>query len=307
VAADATSTAPEGPPRRGTFRASSALAWRRPRGKAIGQLGLPLAAFLFFYVAALVALLASAFWSQDELTGEIQHDWGLDSFRILWEDPTYRTIVLRTVGIASAVTLTCIVLAFPYALFLVRVASPRVRVLLLVATVIPLWVSYLVRVYSWRLILNPEGALNWALTGLGLPGQNILYTNWAMWLVYSYIWLPFMVLPIYAVLERVPGSYLEASADLGAKSLTTLRRVVFPLAVPGIAAGSIFTFSLTLGDYIAPGLVGGPGSQLIGNVVFANVGIANNVPFAAAFATVPLAIMAVYLLIMRRLGAFENL
>ena len=307
MAADATSTAPEGPPRRGALRASSALAWRRPRGKALGQLGLPLAAFLFFYVAALVALLASAFWSQDELTGEIQHDWGLDHFRILWEDPTYRTIVLRTVGIASAVTLTCIVLAFPYALFLVRVASPRVRVLLLVATVIPLWVSYLVRVYSWRLILNPEGALNWALTGLGLPGQNILYTNWAMWLVYSYIWLPFMVLPIYAALERVPGSYLEASADLGAKSLTTLRRVVFPLAVPGIAAGSIFTFSLTLGDYIAPGLVGGPGSQLIGNVVFANVGIANNVPFAAAFATIPLAIMAVYLLIMRRLGAFENL
>ena len=307
MAADATSSAPEGHPRRGALRASSALAWRRPRGKALGQLGLPLAAFLFFYVAALVALLASAFWSQDELTGEIVRTWSFDNFRTLWDDPTYRRIVFRTVGIASAVTLTCIVLAFPYALFLVRVASPRVRVLLLVATVIPLWVSYLVRVYSWRLILNPEGALNWALTGLGLPGQNILYTNWAMWLVYSYIWLPFMVLPIYAALERVPGSYLEASADLGANSLTTLRRVVLPLAVPGIAAGSIFTFSLTLGDYIAPGLVGGPGSQLIGNVVFANVGIANNVPFAAAFATVPLAIMAVYLLIMRRLGAFENL
>ena len=307
MAADATSTAPESPPRRGALRASSALAWRRPSGKAIGQLGLPLTAFFFVYVAALVALLASAFWSQDELTGEIHHDWGLDSFRILWEDPTYRRIVLRTVGIASAVTLTCIVLALPYALFLVRVASPRVRVLLLVAAVIPLWVSYLVRVYSWRLILNPEGALNWALTGLGLPAQKILYTNWAMWLVYSYIWLPFMVLPIYAALERVPGSYLEASADLGAKSLTTIRRVIFPLAIPGIAAGSIFTFSLTLGDYIAPGLVGGPGSQLIGNVVFANVGIANNVPFAAAFATVPLAIMAVYLLLMRRLGAFENL
>ena len=307
MAADATSTAPEGPPRQGVLRASSALAWRRPRGKALGQLGLPLAAFLFFYVAALVALLASAFWSQDELSGAIHHEWGLDNFRTLWDDPTYRRIVLRTVGIASAVTLTCIVLAFPYALFLVRVAGPRLRVLLLVATVIPLWVSYLVRVYSWRLLLNPEGALNWALTGIGLPGQNILYTNWAMWLVYSYIWLPFMVLPVYASLERVPSSYLEASADLGAKGLTTLRRVVVPLAVPGIAAGSIFTFSLTLGDYIAPGLVGGPGSQLIGNVVFANVGIANNVPFAAAFATVPLAIMAVYLLIMRRLGAFENL
>jgi putative spermidine/putrescine transport system permease protein len=306
VAADATSL-PEGPPRKGALRASSAVAWRWPGAKAVGQLGLPLAAFLLVYVAALVALLVSSFWGVDEFTSEVVHTWSLDNYRILWDDPTYRRIVLRTVGIATAVTLTCIVIAFPYALFLVRVAGPRLRVLLLVATVIPLWVSYLVRVYSWRLILNPEGALNWALTGLGLPGQNILYTNWAMWLVYSYIWLPFMVLPIYAALERVPGSYLEASADLGAKSLTTLRRVVFPLAIPGIAAGSIFTFSLTLGDYIAPGLVGGPGSQLIGNVVFSNVGIANNVPFAAAFATVPLAIMIVYIAIMRRLGAFENL
>ena len=306
MAADATTTS-EGLRRKGALRASSAVAWRWPGAKAVGQLGLPLAAFLLVYVAALVALLVSSFWSVDEFTSEVVHTWSLDNYRILWDDPTYRRIVLRTVGIATAVTLTCIVIAFPYALFLVRVAGPRLRVLLLVATVIPLWVSYLVRVYSWRLILNPEGALNWALTGLGLPGQNILYTNWAMWLVYSYIWLPFMVLPIYAALERVPGSYLEASADLGAKSLTTLRRVVFPLAIPGIAAGSIFTFSLTLGDYIAPGLVGGPGSQLIGNVVFSNVGIANNVPFAAAFATVPLAIMIVYIAIMRRLGAFENL
>jgi putative spermidine/putrescine transport system permease protein len=307
VAADATTQATEGPPRRGALRASSALAWRRPGGKAALELGLPLAAFLLVYVAALVALLVSAFWTVDEFTSEVVRNWTFDNFRTLWEDPTYRRIVLRTVGIALAVTGTCIVIAFPYALFLLHVANQRLRVLLLVATVVPLWVSYLVRVYSWRLILNPEGALNWALTGLGLPAQNILYTNWAMWLVYSYIWLPFMVLPVYAALERVPSSYLEASADLGAKTFTTLRRVVFPLAIPGIAAGSIFTFSLTLGDYIAPGLVGGPGSQLIGNVVFANVGIANNTPFAAAFATVPLAIMAVYLLLMRRLGAFENL
>ena len=173
------------------------------------------------------------------------------------------TIVLRTVGIASAVTLTCIVLAFPYALFLVRVASPRVRVAAARRHRLPLWVSYLVRVYSWRLILNPEGALNWALTGLGLPGQNILYTNWAMWLVYSYIWLPFMVLPIYARSSgfrarprglRRPRREEPDDAPPGRPSA---RR-------PGIAAGSIFTFSLTLGDYIAPGLVGGPGSQLIG-------------------------------------------
>jgi putative spermidine/putrescine transport system permease protein len=285
----------------------STLAWRRPWAKCLGQLGLPLAAFLFVYVAALVALLVSGFWRVDDFTSEVVRDWGFGNFKTLWEDPTYRTITLRTLGIASAVTATCIVLAFPYAYFLARVASPRLRVILLVATVLPLWVSYLVRVYSWRLILNPEGALNWALEGIGLPTQSILYTNWAMWLVYSYIWLPFMVLPVYAVLERIPSSYLEASADLGGTALTTLRRVVLPLAVPGIAAGSIFTFSLTLGDYIAPGLVGGPSSQLIGNVVFANVGIANNVPFAAAFAMVPLAIMAVYLAIMKRLGAFESL
>ena len=208
---------------------------------------------------------------------------------------------------ATAVTVTCMLLAFPYAYFLVRVAGPRLRVILLVATVLPLWVSYLVRVYSWRLILNPDGALNWALDLVGLPDLNIAYTNWAMWVVFTYIWLPFMVLPVYAALERVPQSYLEASADLGAHGPTTLRRVIFPLAVPGLAAGSIFTFSLTLGDYIAPSLVGGPGSSLIGTVVFENLGLANNAPFAAAFATVPLAIMAVYLVIMKRLGAFESL
>jgi putative spermidine/putrescine transport system permease protein len=297
----------EGAPAGGALHTLSRLAWRRPWVKALGQLGPPLAAFILVYVIALVVLLVSGFWGIDEFTSEIVRDWGFGNFRTLWDDSTYRTIVVRTVGIAAAVTATCIVLAFPYALFLVRIAGPRLRVILLVATVLPLWVSYLVRVYSWRLLLNPDGAVNWVLEGVGIPGQDILYTNWAMWVVYSYIWFPFMVLPVYAALERVPGSYLEASADLGARAWTTLRRVVFPLAIPGIAAGSIFTFSLTLGDYIAPGLVGGPSSQLIGNVIFANVGVANNVPFAAAFATVPLAIMALYLLLMRRLGAFQNL
>src|SRR4029079_4809829 len=202
---------------------------------------------------------------------------------------------------------TCMLLAFPYAYFLVRVAGPRLRVILLVATVLPLWVSYLVRVYSWRLILNPDGALNWALNLVGLPDLNIAYTNWAMWVVFTYIWFPFMVLPVYAALERVPQSYLEASADLGAHGPTTLRRVILPLAVPRLAAGAIFTLSWTLGDYIAPSLVGGPGSSLIGTVVFENLGLANNAPFAAAFATVPLAIMAVYLLVMKPLRAVESL
>jgi putative spermidine/putrescine transport system permease protein len=294
-------------PRRGALRHLSRLAWRRPWVKALTQVSPPVLAFLVIYVAALAALFVSAFWSVDPFTSEIVRSWSLDNFRTLWDDPTYRTIAFRTIGIAAAVTVTCAVLAFPFAYFLVRVASPRIRVVILVLTLLPLWVSYLVRVYSWRLILNENGALNWMFGKLGLPDQHIAFTNWAMWLVYTYIWFPFMVLPVYAALERVPYSYVEASADLGGRGLTTLRRVILPLAVPGIAAGSIFTFSLTLGDYIAPTLVGGPSSQLIGNVVFANVGVANNVPFAAAFATVPLAIMAVYLMVMKRLGAFENL
>jgi putative spermidine/putrescine transport system permease protein len=292
--------------RGGVLRSLSRLSWRRPGLKTFGQISAPVAAFLFVYVAALLALLIQGFWTTDSFTGKVVHSWNLDNFREIANAP-YPTIILRTLGIASAVTVTCMLLAFPYAYFLVRIASRRLRIALLVATVLPLWVSYLVRVYSWRLILNPDGALNYFLNRLGLPDQNIAYTNWAMWLVFTYIWFPFMVLPVYAALERVPNSFLEASADLGASGFTTLRRVILPLAVPGLAAGSIFTFSLTLGDYIAPSLVGGPGSSLIGTVVYDNLGLANNAPFAAAFAMVPLGIMAVYLVIMKRLGAFESL
>jgi putative spermidine/putrescine transport system permease protein len=284
----------EGSRRGGALRSLSRFSWRRPGLKTFGQISLPVAAFIFVYVAALVALLIQSFWTTDSFTGQVIHSWNLDNFRAIGQDP-YPTIIRRTLFMASAVTVTCMLLAFPYAYFLVRIAGRRLRIALLVATVLPLWVSYLVRVYSWRLILNPDGAL------------NIAYTNWAMWIVFTYIWFPFMVLPVYAALERVPYSLIEASADLGGRGFTTLRRVILPLAVPGLAAGSIFTFSLTLGDYIAPSLVGGPGSSLIGTVVFESLGLANNAPFAAAFAMVPLGIMAAYLLLMKRLGAFESL
>ena len=295
----------EGPPLRGALRSLSRLAWRRPWLKAIGQLLPPLGAFVVVYVAALVALLITGFWTTDEFTNEVVRVWNLGNFHDLIHTPAWRTVTLRTVAIASAVTVTCAVLAVPYAYFMVRIASPRVRVALLVASTLPLWVSYLVRVYSWRLILNPDGALNWTFAKLGLPQQNILYSNTALWLVFTYIWFPFMVLPVYSALERVPGSYLEASADLGGRALTTFRRIVLPLALPGIAAGSIFTFSLTLGDYIAPSLVGGTNSQLIGSTIYSNFQL--NLPFAAAFSTVPLIIMAAYVTLMKRLGAFENL
>ena len=169
------------------------------------------------------------------------------------------------------------------------------------------WTSYLVRVYAWRLILAKDGILNWTLDKIGLGSVNVAYSNTAMWIVFSYIWLPFMILPIWAAIERVPDSYLEASADLGARGWRTFRSVLWPLAMPGVVAGSIFTFSLTLGDFITPTLVGGAGSDFIGNVVYRNVGVASNVPFAAAFAVVPVIVMGIYLFVARRLGAFEAL
>jgi putative spermidine/putrescine transport system permease protein len=208
---------------------------------------------------------------------------------------------------AALVTITDAVLAFPFAYFMARVASRRVQTILFALVLLPLWASYLARVYSWILILNHNGLLNWSLQSIGLPRADIGYTNTAMWIVFSYIWLPFMIIPVYAALERVPESLLEAAADLGARRWRAIRDIVLPLALPGVAAGSIFTFSLTLGDYITPILVGGAGSSFIGNVVYSNVGIANNIPFAAALATIPVAIMAVYLLIAQRLGAFEAL
>ena len=199
------------------------------------------------------------------------------------------------------------VLAFPVAYYMARVASRGARATLFVLVLLPLWSSYLLRVYAWRLILDHDGLLNWTLGKVGLPAANIAYTNVAVWLVFTYIWLPFMIIPVYAALERIPRSTLEASADLGARGPRTFRSVTLPLALPGLVAGSIFTFALTLGDYVTPTLVGGAGSQFIGNVVYASVGVSNNVPFAAAYATVPLAVMAVYLLIAKRLGAFEAL
>jgi putative spermidine/putrescine transport system permease protein len=178
--------------------------------------------------------------------------------------------------------------------------------LLFVLVLLPLWSSYLVRIYAWRLILSADGVLNWVLGGVGLH-LGIAYTNWAMWIVFSYVWLPFMVLPVYAALERIPDSYLEASGDLGAGGWRTFRSVILPLALPGVVAGSIFTFSLTLGDYVTPLLVGGADSSFIGNIVYENIGINANVPFAAAFATIPVMVMGVYLVVARRLGAFEAL
>ncbi len=293
--------------RTGARRRFGGALWRRPWLKGLSLLALPVLAFLIVYIAALVALFVSSLWTVDPFTSELIHHWTLDNFRTLVDDPTYRTVALRTIKIAAAVTVTDALIAFPFAYFMARVASRRTRAFLFVLVLLPLWASYLARVYAWRLILNNDGLLNWSLHKLGLPSANIAYSNTAVWLVFSYIWLPFMILPVYAALERIPHSYIEASRDLGAKGSRTLRSVILPLALPGIIAGSIFTFALTLGDYITPILVGGASSQFIGNVVYDSAIGSSDLPFAAAFAVVPLVVMGVYLVLARRLGAFEAL
>jgi putative spermidine/putrescine transport system permease protein len=289
--------------RRSAGRRLADLLHGRPRLQLGLLLSGPIAWLVVAYLGSLLVLFIAAFWRLDTFTGQVVHEYGTGNFELLAENDVYRSIVFRTVGIAAAVTVTDAILAFPIAFYMAKVATPRVRGLLVVAVLMPLWSSYLVKVYAWRTILNEEGILNWALDPFGLRGPG--FGNVATWLVFSYLWLPYMILPIYAGLERIPNSLLDASSDLGASAAATFRRVILPMAFPAVVAGSIFTFSLTLGDYITPTLVSS--TQFIGNVVYSNVGVANNLPLAAAFATVPVGVMIAYLLVARRLGAFENL
>jgi putative spermidine/putrescine transport system permease protein len=306
LAADAGALEAGPPIRRARLRLSGVL-WRRPWLKALALLTPPLAAFLVVYIGAVASLFVSSFWTINSFTATVEHTWTLANYRLIFSGAQpYLHVAALTLEIAAAVTVTDAILAFPLAFFMARMANRRTRALLFVMVLLPLWSSYLVRIYAWQTILAHGGAINWALNKVGLPDQNLAYTNWAMWIVFSYVWLPFMVLPVYAGLERIPDSYLEASADLGARGLKTFRSVILPLALPGLVAGSIFTFALTLGDYITPALVGGPSSQFIGNVVYSFVGEANT-PFAASFAAIPLLVMGIYLVLARRLGAFEAL
>ena len=267
----------------------------------------PLAWFLIFYLASLVVLLITGFWRINAFTTNIERVWNLDNFKEIFGNPTYRGIMIRTILMASGVTIVDAIVAFPFAYYMARVASPTLRTWLFVMALLPLWASYLGRVYAWLLIFTHDGILNWTLGKLGLGPIGLAYTNRAVFIVFCYIWLPFMVIPVYAALERIPESLIEASSDLGGKAWRTTRDVILPLALPGVVAGSIFTFSLTLGDFVNPILIGGAGSSMIGKVIEENVGVAGNVPFAAAFAMVPIAVMALYLLGAKRLGAFEAL
>jgi putative spermidine/putrescine transport system permease protein len=282
-------------------RRLSTFFYRHPRLGLAALLSLPVAWMVIVYLGSLVVLLLSAFWDTDPFTAEVVREFTLDNVRDLFERDVYRDVTVRTVTMAMLVTAADAVLAFPIAYYMARIASPRTRALLVVAILMPLWANYLVKAYSWRTMLSDGGVVNWALEPFGLSFDG--YSTVGLWLTFTYLWLPFMILPVYAGLERIPSSLLEASSDLGGRAVTTFTRVVLPLAFPAVVAGSIFTFSLTLGDYIAPGLI--TSEQFIGTVIYQRRG--ENLPVAAAFALVPIAIMILYLLVARRLRAFESL
>ena len=286
-----------------TRRASSFLA-TRPRLRLGLFLSAPLTWLVLVYVVALAALLVTALWSVDAFTGEIDRGLTLDNLREVATESLYRTVTLRTLGVAALVTVIDVAIALPIAFFMAKVASPRARRLLVVAVLTPLWASYLVKAFAWRSLLSEGGLVDWVLDPFGAhsPGYGLT----AVVMTQAYIWLPYVILPIFAGMERVPDSLLEAAGDLGASAGTTVRTVVMPLLLPAIVAGSIFSFSLTLGDYISVNIVGGA-NQMLGNLVYTNVGAANNLPLAAAIALVPIVIMLGYLAAVRRTGALDNL
>ncbi|HEY7753574.1 MAG TPA: ABC transporter permease [Steroidobacteraceae bacterium] len=290
------------------------------RGFYLALLLLPPLLWLgIIYLGSLFALLVQSFYAIDEFTARVIPVLTLATYRQLFSHPANLDIILRTVAMAVAVTAAAAVIAFPVANYMARYATPRMKAFFYVGVMLPMWTSYLVKVYAWRLVLAKQGIASWFVDLLGLTpvidgalatpvigGPSLASSYIGMFIVFTYMWLPFMILPLVAALERVPGSLVQASADLGARPGQTFRHVVLPLALPGLAAGSIFTFSLTLGDYIIPSVVGAPG-YFIGMMVYQQQGTAGNLPLAAAFSVVPIILIAVYLALARRMGAFDAL
>ncbi|RPI21961.1 MAG: ABC transporter permease [Actinobacteria bacterium] len=296
----------------------SAYLHGHPGMKLALLLSIPVAWLVGLYGGSLFSLLLNSFYRLDPFSGTVEEVFTLDTWKSLFTESNF-FITLRTVSMAAAVTVGAIVVAFPLAYYMGRYASSRVKMVLYLAVLLPLWSSYLVRVYSWKLILAKEGIIFWFFDRVGLGGlidlilrlsvvggPSLYASMIGQWMVFLYIWLPFMILPVQASVERIPGSYYDASADLGAGPGTTFRRVVWPLVLPGVIAGSIFTFSLTLGDYIIPGIIG-DSSPFIGLAIYSYQGTSGNLPLAAAFSFVPLVIMIGYLVLVRRSGALENL
>ncbi len=302
----------------GLQRRISDLLFTRRGVLLLALLAPPLLWFGVIYLGSLFALLANAFFGLDDFTGQVVREFTLKNFADLGQ-PANLDVVLRTVTMAIAVTLVCMVLGFPVAYYMARYASGAQKAALYIAVMLPLWSSYLVRLYAWKMLLAKEGAISWVAERLHLSwlieallaipsigGPSLSFSTLGTFMVFVYMWLPFMILPIQAAVERIPGSFIEASGDLGAHPGMTFRKVILPLAMPGIAAGSIFTFSLTLGDYIIPQVIG-DSTNYIGQVVYKQQGVAGNIPFAAAFSLVPILVIGVYLWFAKRLGAFDAL
>ncbi len=305
-------------PERGLANRLSTLLYTQ-RGLLLGLLlAPPLLWFGIVYLGSLFSLLANSFFRLDDFTGQVVREVGLSNFVEIFT-PTNLDVAWRSTLMAILVTLACAMIAFPIAYYMARHARGSQKALLYVAVMLPLWSSYLVRLYAWKLLLAKEGAISWLLTNLHLHGaleallslpviggSSLSFSPMGTFIVFVYMWLPFMILPIQAAIERIPGSYIEASADLGASPSKTFWQVIFPLAMPGVAAGSIFTFSLTLGDYIIPQVIGNS-TLYIGQVVYRQQGVAGNIPFAAAFSLVPIVIIGIYLWLAKRKGAFDAL
>jgi putative spermidine/putrescine transport system permease protein len=300
------------------MRALSDLFYKRPSALTAMLLGPPLAWIGIVYIGSLLALLLQSFYHLDDFSGVILHEFTLSTYGQLFEISNLQTIG-RTVSMAAIVTIASAIIAFPIAYYAARFARGKTKALFYLAVMMPLWSSYLVKVYAWKLILAKEGIITWAAGGLGLGGaldalltlpviggSSLSFSYIGTFLVFLYIWLPYMILPLQASLERVPKNYIEASADLGATPRQTFRTVILPLALPGVIAGSIFTFSLTLGDYIIPQIVGNS-RPFIGQAVYTLQGTAGDIPLAAAFTVVPMVIMGVYLALAKRAGAFDAL
>jgi putative spermidine/putrescine transport system permease protein len=305
-------------PERGLADRLTATFWRRPNRLLALLIAPPLIWLGVVYLGSLAALLWQSFYAIDEFSGVVKEEFTLKTYAELFR-PSNFDIILRTLVMAAAVTLTCAVIAFPVAYFAARYARGRWKAVFYLGVLLPLWSSYLVKVYAWKMILSKEGIIGWfadvthtnfaldAVLALPVIGGNSLSTSYiGTWMVFVYVWLPYMILPMQASLERVPLSMLEASADLGATRAQTFRTVILPLALPGVIAGSIFTFSLTMGDYIIPKIIG-TSARSIGMAVSEFQGTAGNLPLAAAFAVVPIVIMVIYLALAKRAGAFDAL
>ncbi|MGE0115093.1 MAG: ABC transporter permease [Steroidobacteraceae bacterium] len=301
------------------LRQCSMFLYRRPAAQLLLLLVPPLLWFGTVYLGSLFSLLMQSIYAIDEFTAKIVYEPTWATYRQVITQPANTDIIVRTVLMAIAVTIACAVIAFPIANYMVRYTTPHTKAIFYVGVMLPMWTSYLVKVYAWRLILARQGVLSWLFDAVGLQGMldamlrlpgvggpSLSSSYLGMFIVFVYMWLPYMILPLAAALERVPESMLQASADLGARPAQTFRNVIVPLALPGLAAGSIFTFSLTLGDYIIPSVVGAPG-YFIGMMVYQQQGTAGNIPLAAAFSVVPIVLIMMYLSLAKRAGAFDAL